>query len=160
MTKIEIVTRIKSTAEICFDLSRSIDLHKISTEGTNETAIAGTTTGLINLHETVTWEATHFGIRQRLTSHISVYDRPHHFRDEQLKGIFRSFVHDHFFEEKDGTVIMTDMLEFQSPFGIAGRLFNKLILTNYLTKFLIDRNRHIKAYAESEDWRSVIPEKD
>ena len=55
---------------------------------------------------------------------------------------------------------MTDMLEFQSPFGIAGRIFNKLILTNYLTKFLIDRNRHIKAYAESENWRSVIPEKD
>jgi len=157
MSKIEIVTRIKSTADICFDLSRSIDLHKISTAGTNETAIAGTTTGLINLNETVTWEAIHFGIRQQLTSRITAFNRPHHFRDEQVKGIFRKFIHDHNFVQKDDIVIMTDLLEFESPFGIAGRVFNKLILTNYLTKFLNDRNRHIKSYAESGDWRSIIP---
>ena len=43
MPKIELTTEIQSTIEICFDLSRSIDLHNISTQQTNEQAIAGTT---------------------------------------------------------------------------------------------------------------------
>ena len=158
MPKIEIVTSIRSTPEICFDLSRSIDLHKISTAKTNEKAIAGTITGLINLGETVTWEATHFGITQKLTSKITAFKRPFHFRDEQVKGAFRSFTHDHFFEQKNDIVIMKDIFNFISPFGIAGNIFNKLILTKYLTKFLNDRNNVIKAYAESEKWKSIIPQ--
>ena len=51
MPKIELKTEINSTLEICFDLSRSIDLHKISTAKTNEEAIEGTTSGLINLNK-------------------------------------------------------------------------------------------------------------
>ncbi|EAR12565.1 hypothetical protein PI23P_08065 [Polaribacter irgensii 23-P] len=47
MPRIEIRTKIKSKKEIVFDLSRSIDLHKISTEQTNEQAIAGKISGLI-----------------------------------------------------------------------------------------------------------------
>ena len=158
MPKIEIVTSIRSTPEICFDLSRSIDLHKISTAKTNEKAIAETITGLINSGETVTWEATHFGITQKLTSKITAFKRPFHFRDEQVKGAFRSFTHDHFFEQHNDMVIMKDIFDFISPLGIAGNIFNKLILTKYLTKFLNDRNNVIKAYAESEKWKSIIPQ--
>ena len=158
MPKIELITKIRSTPEICFDLSRSIDLHQISTAKTNEKAITGTITGLINLGETVTWEATHFGITQKLTSKITAFKRPFHFRDEQAKGAFRSFTHDHFFEQQNDMVIMKDIFDFISPFGIAGNIFNKLILTKYLTKFLNDRNNVIKAYAESEKWKSIIPQ--
>lgn len=87
MPKIEITTEINSTLEICFDLARSIDLHKISTAKTNEQAIAGRTTGLIELNESVTWEATHFGIKQKLTSKITAFDRPFYFRDELWEAI-------------------------------------------------------------------------
>ena len=73
MPKIELTTNIKSTIEICFDLATSIDLHKLSTSGTQEQAIAGITRGLIKLNESVTWEATHFGIRQQLTSKTVSY---------------------------------------------------------------------------------------
>ena len=55
-------------------------------------------------------------------------------------------------------VIMKDIFDFISPLGIAGNIFNKLILTKYLTKFLNDRNNVIKAYAESEKWKSIIPQ--
>jgi len=68
MPKIELKTEIKAEKEIVFDLSRSIDLHKISIEHTNEEAIAGRTSGLIGMNETVTWRAKHFGIYQKLTS--------------------------------------------------------------------------------------------
>ena len=47
MPKIELTTYINSSIEMCFDLSTSIDLHKLSTSDTQEQAIAGTKTGLI-----------------------------------------------------------------------------------------------------------------
>ena len=56
MPKIEITTAIKAPLEICFDLARSIDLHKISTAKSKEQAIAGVTSGLIGMNETVTWQ--------------------------------------------------------------------------------------------------------
>ncbi len=156
MPIIKLKTEINSTIEICFDLSRSIDLHKISTAKTNEEAIEGTTSGLINLNETVTWEATHFGIRQKLTSKITAFDKPNYFRDEQIKGAFKSIYHEHKFEQLDNKILMTDIFEFKSPFGIFGKLFNKLILTNYLRNLLIDRNNIIKEFAETDKWKLVL----
>lgn len=156
MPKIELNTEISSTIDICFDLARSIDLHKISTAKTNEEAIEGITSGLINLNETVTWQATHFGIRQKLTSKITAFDRPHYFIDEQVKGIFKSIHHEHRFEQLENKVMMTDTFEFHSPFGLFGKIFNKLILTNYLKRFLIDRNQIIKEFAETEKWKKVL----
>ncbi len=40
MNKIELTTLIKAPIELCFDLARSIDLHKISVQHTNEEAVA------------------------------------------------------------------------------------------------------------------------
>ena len=88
MPRIVLRTEIKADKEIVFDLSRSIDLHKISTENTNETAIAIKTSGLIGLNESVTWRAKHFGIYQKLTSKLTEYDRPNYFADEMVKGGF------------------------------------------------------------------------
>lgn len=156
MPRIELTTVINSTIEICYDLSRSIDLHKISTARTNEKAVEGRTTGLINLNEIVTWQATHFGITQKLTSKITAFERPKLFIDEQTKGIFKSIIHEHKFEEIGNKVIMTDIFEFHSPLGILGQIFNKLVLTNYLKNLLIDRNQIIKEYAETEKWKVVL----
>ncbi|MNJ93117.1 hypothetical protein D3C87_107960 [compost metagenome] len=159
MPKIEISTEIYAPIEICFDLSRSIDLHRISTLKTNEKAIYGVTSGLINLNETATWEATHFGFRQHLTSKITACNRPYSFVDEQTKGIFKSIFHLHEFQEINGKVIMKDTFEFSSPYGILGRLFNFLVLTNYLKNLLMKRNQVIKNYAETEKWKTVLAEK-
>ena len=157
MPKIELCTKIRSTLEICFDLSRSIDLHQISTAHTNEKAIAGTTTGLINLGESVTWQATHFGIKQQLTSKITAFKRPYFFCDEQQKGIFQTFCHRHVFEKVGDGVLMKDTFEFHSPYGVFGNFFNKLVLTNYMKKLLVARNQVIKEYAESDKWK-LLPE--
>ncbi|HMJ47738.1 MAG TPA: SRPBCC family protein [Ferruginibacter sp.] len=156
MPIIELETKIKSEIEICFDLSRSIDLHKLSTAKTNELAIAGRTQGLINLDEIVTWEATHFGIKQKLTSKISAYNRPFYFRDVQIKGAFKYIIHDHIFSFENDNVIMKDIFEFKTPFGFIGKMFDKIVLTKYLTKFLIIRNGIIKDYAETGKWRSLL----
>jgi ligand-binding SRPBCC domain-containing protein len=156
MPIIKLETHINSDIEICFDLARSIDFHQISTSKTNEKAIQGRTSGLINLDETVTWQATHFGVKQKLTSKITAFERPIHFRDEQTKGIFKYIIHDHYFEKRDNLLIMKDVFNFQSPFGILGNIFDALILKRYLTNFLKDRNRLIKEYAETTKWKSVL----
>lgn len=156
MPKIELTTEIISKIDICFDLARSIDLHKISTKKTNEEAIKGKISGLIDLNEFVTWKATHFGIKQKLTSKITAFKRPHNFVDEQLNGVFKSLRHEHKFEQLGDKVIMKDIFEFESPFGVLGKLFNKLILTNYLQNLLIERNKVIKEFAETDKWKLVL----
>ncbi len=156
MPLIKLETTINAAIEICFDLSRSIDLHKISTAKTNETAVGGITKGLINYNEFVTWQAKHFGIRQKLTSKITVYNRPFHFCDEQINGAFKKIKHDHYFFERDNMVLMTDDFLFESPFGIVGHTFNKLVLTEYLKRFLMERNQIIKDYAETGKWKQLL----
>ena len=48
--------------------------------------------------EEVTWSAKHFGVRQRLTSRITAFERPRRFRDSLVRGAFARFDHDHIFE--------------------------------------------------------------
>ncbi|MBD2863024.1 SRPBCC family protein [Paenibacillus oceani] len=149
---VEIVVR--SDLESCFDASRDIGLHtKTVWKHTREQAVAGVTSGLIGYGETVTFEATHFGIRQRLTSKIVEFDRPYRFVDEMQKGAFAYLRHAHdFLEHPEGT-LMKDTLEFHSPYGIIGKSFNFVVLERYMTRFLADRSRCLKEQMESGLWR-------
>jgi len=156
MPKIIISTSINAPIQRCFDLARSIDLHQYTSARTGEKAIAGKTNGLINKGETVTWKAKHFGIVQTLTSEISEMNPPFLFEDRMLKGAFKKIQHKHLFEEKDGKTIMVDVFEFESPLGIFGKLFNQLVLTNYMYRFLEERNQQIKKVAETEDWKKYL----
>lgn len=156
MPTILLTTEINAPIETCFDLSRSIDLHAYSMEHTKESAVAGKRNGLIELNETVTWQAKHFGITQFLTSKITNYNKPFIFTDEQTKGIFNSFKHDHIFESKDGKTIMKDVFDYQSPLGLLGKIADFLFLKRYMKNLLITRNKIIKDYAESDKWTSIL----
>ena len=149
MPTIELFTQINAPIEIVFDLSRSIDLHMESTKQTGERAIAGRTSGLIGLGETVTWRAKHFGIWQNLTSKITEYKYPDYFVDEMVSGTFKSFRHEHHFSTIDGQTLMKDVFVFESPFGLFGKFFNWLVLKKYMTGLLVERNRVIKEAAET-----------
>ena len=159
MATIKIETLINAPIEICFDLSRSIEFHTHSTGSTNEKAVSGKTSGLIEMDEMVTWEATHFYIRQRLTSKITAFEYPNHIRDEMVSGAFKSFQHDHFFEKQNNQTLMTDVFEFESPLGWIGKIFNYLILEKYMYRFLDSRCQMIKSAAESENWKDYLPNK-
>lgn len=158
MPEIIITTIIKAPIKRCFDLARSIDLHLHTSARTNEEVIAGIRSGLINKGETVTWKAKHFGITQTLTSEISEMSSPFMFEDKMLEGTFKKIQHQHLFEEESGKTIMKDIFIFESPFGIYGRLFNFLVLTNYMKRFLKERNQIIKRVAESEEWKKYLHE--
>jgi len=142
-------TRVRAPIEVVFDLARSIDLHVASTSQTEERAVAGRTQGLIALGETVTWEARHFGVRQRLTVEITAFDRPTHFRDSMVSGAFRRFDHDHEFRPEGADTVMTDRFDYTAPLGPLGALADRLFLKAYMRRFLTVRNELIKRVAES-----------
>lgn len=150
MTTLRLVTIIQAPIEVCFDLSRSIDLHIESTKTTDERAIAGRTSGLIEQGEFVTWEATHFFIRQQLSTRIVEMRKSHYFKDIMITGAFRSMEHEHLFNKNGDHTIMTDIFRYEVPYGIAGKIFDYLILKRYMTNLLLTRNEVIKNAAESK----------
>lgn len=157
MPTISLETPINAPIEVCFDLSRSIDLHIISTKRTGERAIAGVTSGLIGLGESVTWRAKHFGVWQHLASKITDYERPYYFADEMVEGAFKRFKHEHHFQEVGhGITLMQDVFDYTSPLGIFGLVVDKLFLKRYMTGLLSERNNVIKHYAESGKWESLL----
>ena len=149
MPTIRLETPIHAPPERCFDLSLSVDVHAQSQTRARERPVAGVMSGAMRLGDTVTWEAVHFGVKQHLTSRITVYERPTRFTDEMVAGVFQELHHTHLFvPEPDGTR-MIDIFTFRAPLGILGRLAETLFLTRYMTGLLRARNAYVKQAAES-----------
>jgi ligand-binding SRPBCC domain-containing protein len=151
VSRIELETRIRAPRERVFDLARDVDAHVASATGTDEHPVAGKgkTSGLLELGDEVTWRARHLGITQELTSRITAFDRPHHFRDSMVRGAFARFDHDHFFEDDgSGATIARDVFDFDAPLGPLGRIADALFLRRYMTRFLEERMRVLKEMAE------------
>lgn len=148
MTTIRLITKIKAPIQTVFDLSRNIDVHQLSTFQSDEKAIAGRTSGLIELNETVTWRGKHFGCYLKHQSKITEMESPNYFVDEMVQGHFKSFRHEHSFVAQNGTTVMIDFLQYDTPYGIFGTLFDRFALKKHLTDFLLTRNETLKKLAE------------
>jgi ligand-binding SRPBCC domain-containing protein len=74
------------------------------------------------------------------------------------EGVFRTFVHDHAFLEAPGGTLMRDTLRFSAPLGLLGRWVEVLVLRRHMIAFLSERNRVIKATAESPEglWKAYL----
>lgn len=138
-----VVTDADVSAPQLFAISLDIDAHMSSMVQSGERAIAGTTSGEIGLNETVTWRARHFGIWFTMTSKITELERPTRFVDQQVRGPFRTFVHEHRFEPVGGGCRMTDTITVGSP--VFGRLAERVVLVPYLRRLIIKRNAHLLA---------------
>jgi ligand-binding SRPBCC domain-containing protein len=149
MPLIRLETYISAPVERCFDLSLSVDLHRNSVAHTRERPVAGVTSGVMKLGDTVTWEAMHFGIKQHLTSKITAYERPYRFTDQMVQGIFQEITHRHEFVSQPPGTLMIDLFAFRAPLGILGKLAEALFLTRYMKELLLMRNRYLKQAAEA-----------
>jgi ligand-binding SRPBCC domain-containing protein len=138
---IRLETVIEAPPGDCFGLSLSVDAHTASMRASGERAVGGVTSGAMKLGDTVTWRARHFG--------ITAYEYPGRFVDEQQRGPFRKWWHEHTFMAAAGGTRMTDAVEFQSPLGPAGMLADYLVLDRYLRELLIKRNAWLKATLEA-----------
>lgn len=139
---------IKASIEHCFNLARNVEVHTQTTSNTKEKAVGGVTKGLLEEGDIVIWEAIHFGIKQRLTAKVIKMEKPNIFVDIMVKGAFHSFVHTHEFTETNCGTLMIDNFEYNSPFGLIGRVADKLFLEKYMKKFIATRARELKKIAE------------
>ena len=156
MPTIHLTTFIAGPVERVFDLSRNISLHKIAMQQTGELAISGITSGLINKDDTVTWKAKHFFKTRFFTSRVIEMKPFEKFTDKMIRGDFVSFQHEHFFKPADNGSIVIDIISYEPPFGILGKMMSRLYLTPYIEKLVVNRNKVIRQYAESEKWKAVL----
>jgi ligand-binding SRPBCC domain-containing protein len=156
MPTIHLTTFIAAPVERVFDLCRSIDLHKKSMVQHQEQAVAGTTFGLIEKDDTVTWKAKHLLKTRTMRVKVTRLEKPDHFVDEQSQGDFKMMKHEHHFKPCENGTIMIDFFHFEAPYGKIGTWFSKLYFTRYMRKLLEHRNIIIKEYAETDKWKPLL----
>ena len=156
MSFIQLTTFIEAPIERVFDLSRSIELHKSSMQKFKEKCTGGKLAGLLELHDTVTWQARHLFKERSLTTKITALQKPFSFIDEQVSGDFVALKHEHYFKPVQNGTIMIDQFAFTTPYGSFGKWVNRFYLTAYLKKLLEQRNQFIKEVAESNKWKSFL----
>ncbi|MEX0151712.1 SRPBCC family protein [Microbacterium sp. LMI1-1-1.1] len=143
-SRFTLVTDIDAPPAAVFDLARNIGAHVASMTPSGESAIGGVTTGLIRLGEEVTFRARHFGVWFTMTARIVEMTPPERFVDEQTRGPFRRFRHEHRFEPSpSGGTTMTDTIELASP--VLGKAVERLLLVPYLRRVIAGRNAVLAA---------------
>ena len=78
------------------------------------------------------------GIPTRWQSRITLWDPPHRFADEQMRGPYKSWYHEHIFEEVDGGTMCHDIVDYRVP---GGALIHKLLVKRDLLKIFNYRQR-------------------
>jgi ligand-binding SRPBCC domain-containing protein len=149
MPTLRIETEILAPIELCFDLARDVETHLATTEHTQERVVSGKSRGLLELGDELTFEAVHLGVRQKLSSRVVEFERPHRFTDEMISGAFRSLRHIHEFAPSRSGTLMRDILEWESPFGFLGGVADRLVIERHLRDFLLQRNKELKRIAEA-----------
>ena len=130
-----------------FDLARDITAHTDSMSGSRETVVGGVRSGFIGLDENVTWRAWHFGLPLRMTSRITAMSPPESFTDEQTRGPFRFFTHEHVFRPHGEGTLMIDRVTFAAPLGVLGRIAERLVLADYMRRLIEQRNAFLQGAA-------------
>jgi len=57
------------------------------------------------------------GLPVRWQSEITIWEPPHRFVDEQRRGPYRQWCHEHSFEERDGGTVCRDVVRYAAPGG-------------------------------------------
>jgi ligand-binding SRPBCC domain-containing protein len=77
-------------------------------------------------------------------------EKPFYFRDDMIKGAFKTMTHEHLFAEAGpNKTTKRDIFCFSAPFGIFGSIAERLFLRSYMTRFLKAKNRELKRLIES-----------
>jgi ligand-binding SRPBCC domain-containing protein len=63
------------------------------------------------------------GVPIRWQSKITAWEPPARFVDEQVRGPYRVWVHEHLFEERDGGTVVRDRVRYAAPFDFLTHRF-------------------------------------
>jgi len=67
-----------------------------------------------------------------------------YFVDEQRVGPYKMWHHQHLLEPVAGGVLMTDIIDYQPPFGFLGAIANRLIIRNKLEEIFSYRKEKLE----------------
>jgi ligand-binding SRPBCC domain-containing protein len=81
------------------------------------------------------------GIPVRWQSQITVWEPPHGFVDEQIRGPYRRWVHHHTFAESEGGTLARDHVDYAVPGGV---LVQKLLVERDLRKIFQYRQQKLR----------------
>lgn len=156
MSTIHVTTFVAAPAARVFDLSRNLSIYrKIFKQGAEQ--FSSTAGGnLLNQGDTILINAKHLGKIRSVTLKITAYNKPWFYTEEQIRGDLFSYKHEHHFKEAENGAIMIDIIEYEYPRDMIGKLLGKLYMKKYMEELVNTRNRLIKDYAESEKWKAVM----
>ena len=148
MPTVVVETRIAAPIERCFDLARDLETHLRTSSFTGERVVGDRASGLLGRGDVVTFEAVHFGVRQKLTSKIVEFERPNRFVDERVRGPFASLRHVHEFVDDGDAVVMRDTLIWRSSLGFLGTVADKLFVERHMKTFIMTKQLELRRCAE------------
>lgn len=103
------------------------------------------------------------GIPLNWISEIKIIREGNYFIDEQRRGPYGMWHHEHHFKEVEGGVEMTDLISYCMPFGFVGRFFHRLFIRKQLESIFDYRARKVdelfntSVYVESALNESLAP---
>ena len=83
------------------------------------------------------------GIPLRWRTRITLWEPPHRFMDEQLRGPYRLWQHEHAFEQVDGGCLMQDRVNYAV---IGGALVNRWFVRRDVERIFNYRTQRIAAF--------------
>jgi hypothetical protein len=83
------------------------------------------------------------GIPMTWITEIKAVKEGQFFIDEQRKGPYAIWHHEHHFKEVDGGVEMTDIVSYEVPFGILGKLVHPIIVKPKLDQIFKYRTKKV-----------------
>jgi ligand-binding SRPBCC domain-containing protein len=105
--------------------------------------VAESTDQVVRLNTQISYRLQLHGIPMRWTSRITEYVEGELFADEMLSGPYRRWYHRHLFRTVPGGVEIRDIVEYELPFGIFGRLAHTLFVRRQLQAIFAHRTRVI-----------------
>lgn len=137
MATIRVETFVPAPPERVYEALLDPGMHARTAPG-RERVVSGSAP--LGLGDEVTFEATHFGVRQRLSARITLIDPPHAFEDTMTRGPFKRLWHRHEFLLAEGGTQMVDVMEVVSHFGAWP---DRLILAPFMRRFLARRGKRL-----------------
>lgn len=92
-----------------------------------------------------------FGVPFYWRTEITVWEPPFRFVDIQVKGPYKKWVHEHIFrEEKEGKVLMEDIVTYKSPGGLLEPIIHKVFVERNLNKIFKYREDSCKSLLDQD----------
>ena len=85
-------------------------------------------------------------VRVRWVTEIKNVEYKRYFTDEQKVGPFALWYHQHFFSELNNGVLMTVEISYAIPFGILGRIANRMVVEKQVGNIFNYRTERIKSH--------------